>query len=130
MADRDPTKLGRIVLWGSWLLILAAWTALLLSPRAPGVVASIIPEALRFWVAKGAHVSAYALLSVLTGCLPVRWGVRLCCWLVLVGHGALTEYLQLYVPGRTGSLRDVGLDVGGIVLGLLVLMAWRRRRRA
>jgi VanZ family protein len=37
-----------------------------------------------------------------------------------LGHGFLDEWHQTFVPGRFGTLTDVGFDVVGAVLGLLV----------
>ena len=47
----------------------------------------------------------------------------LCCWrwlqlALLSGHGMATEFLQTFVPGRSGSLTDVAIDHLGIALGL------------
>jgi VanZ family protein len=90
----------------------------------------VVPSVWQFWVVKTGHVSAYALLSLLTGCLPLAPGPRAGMWLLLFGHACLTEYIQLFVPGRYGSLRDVGLDSVGIALGWAVFTAWRHLRRA
>ena len=32
----------------------------------------------------------------------------------------IDETFQSHIPGRTGSLRDVGIDIGGILLSLLL----------
>jgi VanZ family protein len=124
-----PTALGIAFRWAVWLLALCVWTALLLSSQAPVVVDAVVPDDWQFTVAKCAHVSAYAFLSFLTGCLPVRPALRIVLWLFLLCHAGLTELLQLFVPGRYGSLRDVGLDAVGIALGWAVLGAWQRLRR-
>ncbi len=115
--------------WALWWIVLAVWTWMLLSPEAPHAVAAVVSHDLHFWVSKSGHVAGYTVLAVLAGCLPVRFGFRVGWWLFLVGHAGLTEWIQLYVPGRGGSIRDVGLDVLGITLGLLLLLAWRRFRR-
>jgi VanZ family protein len=80
-------------------------------------------------VSKTAHVCGYALLSIFAGCLPVRVGWRVAWWLFLVLHAGLTEFIQLFVDGRSGTLRDVGLDLSGIMLGWVLLSAWQRHRR-
>ena len=47
-----------------------------------------------------------------------------------LGAGALVacidEGIQLFVPGRNSSFKDVGIDVSGVLLGILVisLIAW------
>jgi VanZ family protein len=126
-----PTSAHKFLRWAVWWLALAGWTALLVTTRSAAVVESVVPDQdLRFWVAKTAHVAGYTVLSVLVGCLPVRFGWRIAWWLFLVLHAGMTEFIQLFVEGRTGSLRDVGLDLCGIILGLVLLSAWRRLRRS
>jgi VanZ family protein len=115
--------------WGLFLVTLVVWTALLVSPRGPGDL-SVVPSEFHFWLAKTAHVLGYAALGFLFGCLPLRPRPRLVGLLLLVGHGGLTEFIQQFVPGRYPSLRDVGLDVLGLTLGMATLSAWRRLRRA
>ncbi len=42
------------------------------------------------------------------------------------------ETHQLFVPGREGKLSDVGIDVAGIVLGMLLtggILFWKRKRQ-
>lgn len=44
--------------------------------------------------------------------------------------GILDELNQSFIPGREASMRDLSLDLAGIVLTGLVLSFWRRRGRA
>jgi VanZ family protein len=127
---RTPTPRQNWLRWTLFVLALTVWTVLLLSPRAPLAVAAVVSPGYHFLVAKTAHVSGYALLAVLVGCLPVRWPLRVAWWLVLIFHAAATEYLQTFIPGRFGSWRDVGLDLVGLALGLATLWGWRYLRRA
>jgi VanZ family protein len=106
-------------------LFLAAWTCALWSP----VPQESAREALGsdwhvFLFGKGLHVSVYAFLTVLGGTVRMfgpRW-----YWVLpgLVAHGCLTEIIQPYV-GRTGALRDVGLDSIGIAIGGLIVLVAR-----
>ena len=43
--------------------------------------------------------------------MPVLWGVTV---------AALDETIQLMIPGRGAQLRDVGIDSGGVVTGVLI----------
>ena len=110
------------LLWGAFLIV---WTIGLLS-SVPVEITSSIPRQTRFYSGKTLHVAAYAFLAAVVCWLPSRWGVRAALWLGLVGHGALTEYLQQFVEGRTGQLSDVGLDAAGVLLGLAAGLAVRR----
>jgi VanZ family protein len=124
-----PRALG----WAVWALLLAAWTAALLSPVPPTVGSTFVPTSMRFWAAKGLHVGSYAFLAFAACWLPasLRGGVIVSA--VLLAHGALTEVGQLYVPGRSGSVADVVIDSAGVALGVvagLALRHWFPRRRA
>jgi len=125
---RRRIRLVPVLLWLGWGTLLAALTVGLLSPAAPKVVSAALPPGLSFYVGKSIHVGAYALLACLVCWLPVRRSVRVALCVGLVGHGALTEYLQTLVEGRTGQLSDVGLDTIGVLLGLAVGLFVRRLR--
>jgi VanZ family protein len=111
-----------------FVLLLAAWTCALWSP----VPHESAREALGsdwhvFLFGKGLHISVYAFLTILGGTV-CKFGKRW-WWVlpVLVAHGGLIEVVQPYV-GRTGSLRDVGLDTLGIVIGGMIVWIARRVR--
>jgi VanZ family protein len=121
-----PTRFGPGFRWLVWLLYSAAWSVALLSPLPDTGDWSLenISLDLKFLFAKAVHVSAYALLAVLSGWLPVPRCRR---WLLLVflsGHAMATEFFQQFVPGRTGCWFDVGIDHIGIALGLALTWKW------
>ncbi len=115
----------RLALW--WLCV-AVWTVALLTPQPARVSREVLSAKAGYPASKTLHVAAYALL---TGALPwlgLRGGRR--WWLVgfLSLHAAGTELIQCWVPDRTGSLTDVGIDHLGILLGLACTWtAWRSR---
>ena len=83
-----------------------------------------------FVVRKCAHVSEYAMLGVLAFFLcrsqpGVRPERRL--WLssrvVMVMTPIVDETIQLFVPGREGSVRDVLIDLAGACAGFLLARA-------
>jgi VanZ family protein len=105
-----------------FLSALGAWTYELLAENpVPESVRRAIPAGWSFWLAKGLHVGAYAALTVLGGLLPVSRTAFYGVVGLLVLHGVAGEVGQTFVPGRTGSVRDVALDWAGIGLGLLAL---------
>ena len=81
---------------------------------------------------KSMHVVAYGLLAML-----LIWAMnfergagkaaRILAVLVPAGLGAFLEWIQLSVPGRFGSLTDVGLNSLGSALGLVTAIALARR---
>lgn len=76
---------------------------------------------------KLAHFSEFTLEGfLLMLCLRVytRRFVRHVSWPMLGGMATalLDETIQLYVPGRTSSVRDVWIDFGGVIAGLFVAL--------
>ncbi|CAN5884484.1 hypothetical protein BH18ACI4_BH18ACI4_07110 [soil metagenome] len=87
-----------------------------------------------FLVRKGSHITEYAVLGWLAArafggssrvYLRRRW--FLVGLLLVVIYALLDEYHQSFVPSRTGSLYDSGIDIVGGLIGL-VGFAYRRRR--
>ena len=71
-------------------------------------------------------MSEYFVLAVLTFCLVSNYVSSnkkvflitfICCVLFSIGD----EIHQLFIPGRTGRIFDVGVDSCGILLGCIVL---------
>lgn len=80
----------------------------------------------RLLVRKTAHMSEYFVLAVLTFCLVSNYVSSnkkvflitfICCVLFSIGD----EIHQLFIPGRTGRIFDVGVDSCGILLGCILL---------
>jgi VanZ family protein len=46
---------------------------------------------------------------------------------IAMSVGVLVEVLQIYVPGRYGSLSDIGLNAAGIVGGLILFFKIRHK---
>lgn len=85
-------------------------------------------EQVQFVVRKAAHLSEYAILAALlyralinTVLIGRAW-VSAAIVLVLCCLYAMTdEFHQSFVPSRTASARDVAIDSGGAICGMLVI---------
>jgi VanZ family protein len=110
----------RIVFWG---IAVVLWTAGLLTSYPVQISQQVLPPAAGFSAAKTLHIVAYAGLGSLIPWLGVgrRWRWGLLAFLSL--HAAGTEFVQTFVPLRTGSVTDVGLDHAGLLLG--AVFTWR-----
>ena len=84
---------------------------------------------------KAAHFTEYAVLGLLAArafsVSSHQWIQR--AWFqvatVLIVVYALTdEYHQTFVPSRTGSIYDSGIDIAGGLVALIAFALWRRRR--
>ena len=74
-------------------------------------------------VRKGAHLSAYFILGILTmfalGTSRFRgWFQVGIAFGICVLYAMSDEFHQLFVPGRSGELADVGIDATGALLGI------------
>ncbi len=114
--------------WRVWGAFLALWTALLVMPspafdKVPGVD---LLQSYRYMAAKGAHVTGYALLAILSGWLQVSMRMRWLMMFVIMGHACLTEMIQYHIPAlhRTGDLNDVAFDHVGVAIGLALSWNW------
>jgi len=83
--------------------------------------------ALHGWIRKGAHVTEYAIAAVLTfralwlsGRATTRAAAALPILALTVAVAVVDEARQARVKTRTGSPRDVALDVAGGALGLAI----------
>ena len=82
-------------------------------------------DLMAFLVRKTAHFTEYAILGVLArglfGSLHAERGVRpLPAGLLVALVPVVDERIQLFVPGRSGQVTDVLLDLSGVVVGALL----------
>lgn len=108
--------------WSIWIGGMLTWTYLLVAPvdwlppwfRFHGTARSRLLS----WSKLG-HASAYATLTFFVFLLPVSRRTRLALWALISLHTMATEWIQTYVPTRSGCWSDVGIDHFGIAVGLL-----------
>ena len=94
-----------------------------------------LAESLSFAVRKAAHAGIYAALGLCTmlAMLTYPFSMRLrarAAILICAAYAAGDEIHQLFVPGRSGEVRDVMIDTAGAAAGILLALAgtalWRR----
>lgn len=84
-------------------------------------------ESFQFIVRKGAHFSLYAALAAsfsvgfLTFKNRKRWLSFLYAFIISVFYAVSDEIHQLFIPGRSGEVRDVLIDGAGAVAGCLAI---------
>lgn len=117
-----------------WRLLAALSPAFSSAPQS-AQTASV--ELLSFFERKTAHIFLYFILALLVsfavGFLCRRFSVKaLLTFLVCAIMASLDEYHQTLVPGRSGEIRDVMVDLTGVIIALgltamPLLAAWCRR---
>lgn len=121
-----PSPVGPRLRWLIWGVFLVVWTAALLRPEPVEVGREVMADEARFSLGKTLHVTAYAGLAVLSAWQQVSAWVRWGLLAFLSAHAMSTEYFQRFVPPRSGTLLDVGLDHLGLALGVLLSWKWWR----
>ncbi len=147
---RRLARAGWIRAWGpvvAWVAVIfalssdafsASSTSGILGPLLQWLLPSASADTIyRLHVAirKGAHLGVYAVLALLAlraGHLGHAWALgraALASLACVATVATLDELHQAFARARTGSLRDVGIDLAGGALGLaLVFLATALRR--
>ena len=78
------------------------------------------------WHALAYFGLAVVVLRALAGGLPRRIDTRTAvhATLMAIGYAFTDEFHQMFVPGRSADLRDIGADAIGVVAGTIVCWAW------
>lgn len=99
-----------------------------------------IANTIEYFVRKGAHMTEFAILSVLLFLWLGLWEMTLLrrgmtAFLATAFYAASDEFHQLFVPGRSGRVSDVLIDSSGALLGVIffillckLIQIIRRRR--
>ena len=109
---------GPAALWAAVLFLLSGWSG-------PGV-------GLPAGADKLVHVGLFLILGFSLAWGKVRTGLGVPGVLLLligVGYGALDEWHQSFVPGRTVSMGDWVADSAGVMLGLVLFSSFLSRSR-
>jgi VanZ family protein len=101
-----------------WFVVVV-WMGMIFALSATPSLASPFEPAYDFILRKLAHLTIYAVLTVLLfRAFRLHLANRAYAWLlaglVAAVYACSDEWHQTFVPGREGSLRDVGIDTLGI----------------
>lgn len=126
-----------------WLLLTAAWIGVIFwhSSRVAAdsdaeslgllyYVQKLLPWMTNRILRKCGHFTEFAVLGFLmTGTLRYLRNFILLKPIACAGFIALCdETLQLFIPGRSGNVRDIWIDLGGVVFGSLLIYLFFRLR--
>ena len=124
---------------GSTDLMSAEHTSRIIGPILrwlhPGISPARI-EQVQFVIRKTAHVSEYAVLSLLifralanTTRQARLAGAALITLLISGAFAASDEFHQSFVPSRTSSVRDVMIDITGAIFGMMIYWSFAHKGR-
>ncbi|MCS7463351.1 VanZ family protein [Paenibacillus doosanensis] len=79
-----------------------------------------------FGVRKAAHVTLFGVLAVLLyTAIGERKVAAVTAWIGATLYGATDEIHQMFAPGRTPSVTDVGIDSAGALAALILFYLLR-----
>ena len=84
---------------------------------------------IHYYVRKAAHMTEYFLLAIAVSFPLYVYRIRgfwlfLIAGIICVGFAGLDEYHQSFVEARGPSVRDVGIDSCGAMIGILLVQAF------
>src|SRR5699024_5090243 len=76
------------------------------------------------FIRKSAHFTAYCILGILVihALSEPNWRRYMTAFLIAVVYAMTDEFHQLFIPGRSGELRDVAIDSVGAATGIGIYM--------
>lgn len=79
---------------------------------------------------KAAHALEFLMLAILVALVLENFGIKgknaiIYILFIVLLVGVLDEFYQLYIPGRTSSVRDVLIDFSGGILGTTIFFILR-----
>lgn len=107
---KKPMYLAAAIGWSAALVLLAIW-----SLPAPEVFIFSLVDKVKHGAAYGALGLLWTMVLFNTARRP-RWLLAVLAAAYAFGWGALTEAVQLIVPGRQADLADLAADAVGIVI--------------
>jgi VanZ family protein len=115
----------------AWALVTVLTIALLVGTQMPGGWRDGIESRVQapFALSPWAHFVLFTNLAFLLAFRPIAWNTRrisLCLLALAIG----TEVLQVFAVDRHPRIADVGIDMLGAVLGLLLAWAAMTRLRS
>jgi len=128
-----------LVLWMAFIFYMSSCNGNVSSDQS-GTIAYVLhnilsinySDKLIFIIRKCAHVSEFFILGILVINLVSKYNVKhiyLISFIICVLYSSSDEFHQLFVPGRSGQVADIFIDLIGVVLGLLLVFLIRCFRK-
>ena len=128
-----------LILWMLFIFIMSSFNGVMSSNQSGSIAVLIYnlfdisdTEKVSFIVRKCAHVSEFFILGILVINLVSKYNVKhiyLISFIICVLYASSDEFHQLFVPGRSGQVADIFIDLIGVVLGLLLVFLIRCFRK-
>lgn len=122
-----PTQRASRVLAVLWALFIGGVLATPLPPEQEDYLPGWLARLLGPWADEVAHGALFfGMAYLLLGAIGGKRGRLGYAFLLAVAYGALTEWMQQRIAGRTASWSDLLADVAGALVGVFVALALER----
>ena len=80
-----------------------------------------------YFIRKFAHFIIFALIgfcvSMFIGsCIETNLITLIISFIISSGYACVDEYIQTFIPGRSGNIGDVMIDICGVIVGLFLYL--------
>ena len=80
-----------------------------------------------YFIRKFAHFIIFTLIgfcvSMFIGsCIETNLITLIISFIISSGYACVDEYIQTFIPGRSGNIGDVIIDVSGVIVGLFLYL--------
>ncbi|MCI6763757.1 VanZ family protein [bacterium] len=128
-----------LILWMLFIFIMSSFNGVMSSNQS-GSIATLIHNIFNisdtakvsFIIRKCAHVSEFFILGILVINLVSKYNVKhiyLISFIICVLYASSDEFHQLFVPGRSGQVTDIFIDMIGTIFSLLVMYLFNKFRK-
>jgi len=127
--ERPAVRVGAIVT--HWLPVVA-WMALIFFLSSQPALPRAPDQLLDALIKKGAHFGEYLVLAMLLSRAlsaareAIGWRVSMLALGIAIAYAVSDELHQRFVPGRSPSPWDAGIDSLGAIAGVTLCTWWRR----
>ena len=128
-----------LILWMLFIFIMSSFNGVMSGNQSESIAVLIYnlfdisdTEKVSLIVRKCAHVSEFFILGILVINLVSKYNVKhiyFISFIICVLYSSSDEFHQLFVPGRSGQVTDIFIDLIGVVLGLLLVFLIRCFRK-
>ena len=80
-----------------------------------------------YFIRKFAHFIIFALIgfcvSMFIGsCIETNLITLIISFIISSGYACIDDYIQTFIPGRSGNICDVMIDICGVIVGLILYL--------
>ena len=133
--NKKRVSLIILIIWMIIIFIMSSFDANASSNQS-GIIVNFISnlfhindiELLSFIIRKMAHFVEYFILGILLINCLINYNKKLyLSYVIGILYASLDEFHQLFVSGRSGQVRDIIIDVVGLILGIILIRFVKKR---